>query len=249
MISTTKIIHKVLPTSMICQTSSKMLSRSELEDIGQADAKKRLIELHDQYKQKNIESQLGRAGIPKRFIKKNFDNYQASTQAQVKNKKIMMAYAERFPRVFENGTCFLMVGNSGTGKTHLAVAVLNEVSKKNYSVIFTSTAEILRRLRGSYGQTDETESDIYELYTAPDLIVIDEVGVAIGDAEKRKAMLFDLINARYNELKPTILIGNLTAAEMEQYLGTRIFDRMKENNGFVLPFEWQSHRNNKQETK
>lgn len=219
-----------------------MLSRKELNQIGLSDAQNMLRENHKNYKQKVFEIRLGRAGIPKRFLTKDFDSYQVESEAQGKNLKILKAYAERFEQIINQGTCLMMVGKSGTGKTHLAIAVLNMISKKNYSVVFSSVAEILRRLRSTYGQSDETEDDVYNLYTKPDLIVIDEVGVSIGDAEKRKAMLFDLINTRYNEVKPTILIGNLTRDEMENYLGIRIFDRLLENNGFIMPFEWPSYR-------
>ena len=76
------------------------------------------------------------------------------------------------------------------------------------------------------GQRSETEA--LALLTAVDLLVLDEVGVAIGNAVTRRAMLFDVLNARYGEMHPTILIGNLTAAEMEAYLGERIMDRLLE---------------------
>jgi DNA replication protein DnaC len=39
-------------------------------------------------------------------------------------------------------------------------------------------------------------------------------------------MLFDVLNARYNELRPTILIGNLTARSWRRYLGERIMERL-----------------------
>jgi len=216
--------------------------RAELNEFGRQEAQKMLNVHHHQQMQNELNAQLGRAGIPTRFLQKNFENYQTSNVAQKKNVKILKSYLQRFDYILENGTCCMMVGKHGTGKTHCAVALLNEVVSKGYTVVFTSVAEILRRLRSTYSSKKESELDVYNLYTSPDLIVIDEVGVAIGDAEKRKAMLFDLINARYNELKPTVLIGNLSNSEMETYLGTRIYDRLLENNGFTLLFEWDSYR-------
>jgi DNA replication protein DnaC len=55
-------------------------------------------------------------------------------------------------------------------------------------------------------------------------------------------MLFDVLNARYGEMRPTVLIANLTAAEMEDYLGDRIMDRLLELGSATVPFTWPSHR-------
>ena len=55
-------------------------------------------------------------------------------------------------------------------------------------------------------------------------------------------MLFDVLNARYGEMRPTILIGNLTAAEMEDYLGERIMERLMDLGSIMVPFTWTSHR-------
>jgi DNA replication protein DnaC len=55
-------------------------------------------------------------------------------------------------------------------------------------------------------------------------------------------MLFDVLNDRYGELRPTILIGNLTAAELERYLGERIMERLMDLGSITVPFTWSSHR-------
>jgi DNA replication protein DnaC len=55
-------------------------------------------------------------------------------------------------------------------------------------------------------------------------------------------MLFDVLNARYANQRPTILIGNLTADELEEYLGERIMDRLLESGSAVVPFTWESYR-------
>jgi DNA replication protein DnaC len=69
-----------------------------------------------------------------------------------------------------------------------------------------------------------------------------QVGVAIGTDTKRRAMLFDVVNTRYREMRPTILIGDLTAAEMETYLGEFIMDRLLETGSPIVFFTWPSDR-------
>jgi DNA replication protein DnaC len=104
----------------------------------------------------------------------------------------------------------------------------------------------LRMIRdASSPRAQRSESEAFDLLTAPDLLILDEVGVTIGNATTRRAMLFDVLNARYGEMRPTILIGNLTAAEMEAYLGERIMDRLLEIGSAMVPFAWASHRRGK----
>ena len=55
-------------------------------------------------------------------------------------------------------------------------------------------------------------------------------------------MLFDVLNDRYGEMRPTILLGNLTTTELETYLGERILDRLRELGSVTVPFAWPSHR-------
>jgi DNA replication protein DnaC len=75
------------------------------------------------------------------------------------------------------------------------------------------------------------------------LLVMDEVGVQYGtDAEK--VLLFDVINRRYQDVMPTILLTNLDKAGLREYLGDRAFDRIREN-GLLVPFVWESHRVNR----
>jgi DNA replication protein DnaC len=44
------------------------------------------------------------------------------------------------------------------------------------------------------------------------------------------------------EQRPMILIANLTAAELERYLGERIMDRLLESGSALVPFTWGSYR-------
>jgi len=117
------------------------------------------------------------------------------------------------------------------------------VIQAGHTGLFLSVSAALRILRDAYsprGQRSETEA--FALLTTADLLVLDEVGVAIGHASTRRAMLFDVLNDRYGEMRPTILLGNLTAIELEAYLGERILDRLRELGSVTVPFAWPSHR-------
>jgi DNA replication protein DnaC len=72
------------------------------------------------------------------------------------------------------------------------------------------------------------------------LLIIDEVGVQYG-TEGEQVIMFDIINRRYRDAMPTILITNLGKEGFKKYLGERSFDRLREN-GIWVPFDWESHR-------
>ena len=84
-------------------------------------------------------------------------------------------------------------------------------------------------------------------YTSVDLLVLDEVGVQF-DSDSEKLIMFDVINGRYNDLKSTIVISNypITAKgkspSVASVLGERNMDRLRENGGKLVTFDWESHR-------
>ena len=191
----------------------------------------------------DLEHAVGRSGIPRRFLNRTFASYSAATAAQQQALEVCRAYADGFEQMRERGGGLLLLGGPGTGKTHLACAILCAVISAGHTGLFLTLSEGLRLIRSTYAPgASRSEAQVFEALTRPDLLVLDEVGVAIGNDAKRRAMLFDVLNARYGEMRPTILIGNLTAAEMEQYLGERIMERLMDLGSIMVPFTWSSYR-------
>jgi len=165
--------------------------------------------------------------VPRRFLNRNFENYLAVTRGQRQALEVCRGYAKGFEQMRRRGGGLLLLGGPGTGKTHLACAILAQVIQAGHTGLFLSVSGALRIIRDAYSPRGQrTETEALALLTAVDLLVLDEVGVAIGNASTRRAMLFDILNDRYAELRPMILIGNLTAAELERYLGERIMERL-----------------------
>jgi DNA replication protein DnaC len=194
--------------------------------------------------QRQLEQAVGR--IPRRFLDRTFAGYQTETPEQRRALEVCQEYAEGFDRVRLKGSWLLLVGGPGTGKTHLACAILASVIRAGHTGLFMAVSSALRTIRDAYSpRAQRSETEAIALLTTPDLLVLDEVGVAIGSEDTRRAMLFEVLNTRYAEVRPTILIGNLTAAEMEAYLGERIMDRLLELGSATVPFTWPSYRREK----
>ncbi|CAB4135039.1 DnaC DNA replication protein [uncultured Caudovirales phage] len=188
------------------------------------------------------ETLLGQSGIPLRFKTKTFDNYEANTEEQAKALRITRAYVQDWDKIRERGTCLIITGKVGTGKTHLACAIASEVIGRGASARFIAVIDALRLVKSSYDRSStSSEGDAIAELVKPRLLILDEVGAELG-SDHSKTILFDVINKRYENIKPTIILTNLDAASLREYVGERIVDRLREGGGKMVSLDWASHR-------
>lgn len=190
-----------------------------------------------------IEEKTGAAMIPKRFLNKRFDDYQIDCTGQQRALDACKDYAHNFSDNLEAGRCLILSGKVGTGKTHLAASIADYlINQTEYSVVFRSLHSILQAIKNTYGEdSTSSEMEIFKILTKPDLLIIDEIG-ATKSTEFELATLFALINTRYENQLPTVIITNLEAKELAGSIGDRCVDRLRENGGRALMFDWASKR-------
>ena len=185
------------------------------------------------------------AQIPQRFAGRSLANYQTTLPGQANALRVAKEYADQFEDCLASGRSLIFCGTAGTGKTHLAVGIAKQVIAMGKSAAFTTAMDAIRRVRETYRKNaDKTERQVIAEFSRPDLTIIDEVGSQLGTGAE-KVTLFDLINARYERERPMIVMSNLTIAEVEQYMGARAFDRLRENGGQAVTFTWPSYRRGK----
>ena len=107
--------------------------------------------------------------------------------------------------------------------------------------VFTSVINAIRRVKDTYRRDSGQSRQVVAGFIRPDLLILDEVGVQFG-SETEKMILFEIINGRYEQLKPTIVISNLAKDALTDYLGERVVDRLREGGGRMLIFDWPSYR-------
>ena len=191
----------------------------------------------------NLERKVKDAGVPTRFMECSFENYRRDNDGQRKAGKLAEEYLERFTQGKVSDPLFLL-GTVGTGKTHLAIAILIKLLTDEIirSGKYTTTMKMLRDIRSSYNHgSDRTEQQIINSYTNVDLLVLDEVGVQYG-TDGEKLLIYEVLNGRYEEMKPTVIIANLPYPELEAYMGKRVMDRLKGEHGTMAIFNWESER-------
>jgi DNA replication protein DnaC len=136
----------------------------------------------------------------------------------------------------------VLIGGPGTGKTHLGCAIVTALDLLLYQAQYSTVADFSAAVRECYKDgAKHTEKQVMQRYTKPDLLVLDEVGASSG-SDHEKQILFEAMNERYNNVLPTVLISNLTQADITAYLGERIMDRMREGGGKLLRLDWESYR-------
>lgn len=182
------------------------------------------------------------ACIPPRFAKSTFATYESKTEGETKALQFAKKYVADF-YAQKRGRGAIFSGLPGTGKTHLAIAIAFEVLKiKGVKVRYSTVADMLLKIRSSYDSDSSlSEMDAIKIFTRPDLLILDEVGVH-ARTDHALGLLFQVLNERYAQCKPTLFVTNLDIKGCPAYLGERVIDRLREDGGEVVVFNWPSHR-------
>lgn len=211
-----------------CSDDAAEAQREAAETERQARAKARLEEM------------LGTAAIPVRFIGRSFDNYRADEPLQRAALTAAREYAEGFGKHARTGESLLLLGKAGTGKSHLASAILQAIMPAHIGM-YTTAADVIDMVRETWRRDSEkSQGKVLQMLATVPLLVIDEVGVQYG-TESEQNTLFQILDRRYRDRKPVILMANLSPAELQKLLGDRVFDRLREVSRVVL-FDWESYR-------
>jgi DNA replication protein DnaC len=250
-------LHQVLePRAAVCPKHGAYTSSGTRYTIGKgrevwtpcpgcaaekAEAEREAVELEKQERERaRLEEMLGRAAIPVRFVGRTFDSYRADTPAQVAALTAARDYAENFERHSRSGESLLMLGKAGTGKSHLASAILQAIMPAHCG-LYTTAADVIEMVRETWRRDSEkSQARVLHLLSTVPLLVIDEVGVQYG-TESEQNTLFQIIDRRYRDRRPVILMANLQPAELQQLLGDRVYDRLRES-AKTLMFTWDSYR-------
>lgn len=180
------------------------------------------------------------SGIIGRYQVATFETFKDHTADQRRILEACRSFAENFRP--DQGAGLFLVGPPGTGKSHLACAMVRAVIElHDLPAKIANARSIIRRLRATWrAGADEAEADVLEHLGRVPLLVIDEVGVGFGSEAERVQML-DLIDARYRLQHPTVVASNVRPDSLRDVLGDRAFDRLREG-AKTLVFSGASHR-------
>lgn len=181
-----------------------------------------------------IEQLVGQACIPPRFANRSFANFRTDDAEQRVALATCRAYCEtHWEETMKTGRCLCIIGRPGTGKTHLAAAMVRSVISRGFPAVYVKETDIFRRIKESYMSRTLSERQAIADFVKPALLVVDEVGRQAGTPAER-AMFFDVIDKRYEAVRPTVLVSNLDKNNFRNLLGIGAYSRLAEGGGKML---------------
>lgn len=147
------------------------------------------------------------SNIPLRFLNASFENFKTTPES---SKMVSDLAAYKFDRNI------VMLGQTGTGKTHLACALMNKC--RDYAGAYYVQFYRL-------GDLKIHDFNLFTSVVKRSFLVIDEFGVSDNDFKSN--MLYEVINDRYNMGLPTMIISNLTAGAFKQSISDALYSRLK----------------------
>ncbi len=129
-------------------------------------------------------------------------------------------YAAAFDRTADS---LLLQGATGTGKTHLSLAIAKKVVEQGYSVVYGSVQPLLKRLEDEHFGRADGDSEAQLL--ACDLLVLDDLGMEF-DSPFYRVCLYNILNTRLLDGRATIISTNLSLAAIRDRYGDQIASRI-----------------------
>lgn len=157
---------------------------------------------------------------------KNFcEDYARNFSLKVKNRK-----EGELARTTAPSKSLLFMGNTGLGKTHLSLAIAGEVIAKGCGVIYGSAQNLLAKLEkekftSPYQNQDSDNQSYLSLVLECDLLILDDLGTEFL-SQFVTSMIYNIINTRLLEGKPTIISTNLSFPEISKRYTDRLASRL-----------------------
>ena len=169
-------------------------------------------------------------GIPPNYEHATLDNFripQDNPTARTGLGTVLMQvrnFVREFPAADRPG--LLLVGDTGTGKTHLAVAALRALIEKGHQGLFFDYQNLLERITRSFDAASGTsDRETYQSALEADLLLLDELG-AYRRSDFVEDTVTGLITHRCNHRKPLIVTTNLP----DENITGRVVDYISQGN-------------------
>jgi DNA replication protein DnaC len=179
----------------------------------EADGIRRVVRC-DCVKKRDSEDLFARSRIPRRYALCEFDNFDvrkdpASGLANLyldAAKRLARGYVQEYPLDYG----LLLIGPTGAGKTHLAVAILRELMRaKGVPCLFYDFRDLLKEIQDSYNAVSQTsELRVLQPVLDAEVLLLDELA-ALNPSDWVKDTLGYIINSRYNQKRLTLITTTL----------------------------------------
>ncbi|NTV80689.1 MAG: ATP-binding protein [Candidatus Aminicenantes bacterium] len=178
-----------------------------LEDAGGSQVAKRCVCFGDRVKQSLVDQ----ANIPRRYLSCSLDNFEVHNDSHRDALKISRQFVKNYPA---QDVGLVFIGPCGVGKTHLAVAIIQELIRtKDAACIFYDFRDLIREIQSTFTpESNMSESDVLSPVFSSEVLVLDELGAKRTSAWVEETVFY-IINHRYNHKKMTLFTTNYPDTE------------------------------------
>lgn len=223
--------------SGIVRTVPVRLEEAESSSLSHQEFLELLLEDEANQRAENRRKELyGSAHLP---FEKGMEEFDFTFQPSVKKAELHELATGNFITKREN---VIFVGQPGTGKTHLSVALALSALGQGFRVLFTSVWEMITTLEQS--RADMSYPKKIQLYAKPDLLILDELGYK-NMAASTVEDFFEIVSKRY-EKGSIILTSNRPFGEwdkifIDKTLTGAILDRLV-HHSHIITIKGESYR-------
>ncbi len=160
----------------------------------------------------------------------SFDVSLCSPESRPMMEKILGVCKEYAQNFTPSSSSLLMIGRPGLGKTHLSVAIGFAVIEKGYNVLYAPFHRLLGTLESArFSRNPEDPEAEYSRAMRgildSELLILDDLGTEMTTAFT-SSVLYEIINTRMVEGRPTIISTNLTESEITERYRERLYSRL-----------------------
>lgn len=184
------------------------------------------------------------SATPSAFDLASFESFTVDTARQERAVSLVRRQATRMSssNAADRAGGLVLWGGEGTGKTHLAIALMRECQAKGFSGHFIRAVVLMPKLQQARSfQARHDDLNLLDRLSDVDVLVIDDVGKTLGNDFERSG-LFALIDTRWAYSRPTIITTNASPTDLKDLLTPAGFDRLTAGGANILRMDWKSHR-------
>lgn len=200
------------------------------------------------FREELLKENIKSSGIGRLIEKQSFENFNLDVYEDGEQREKMartLEAAKSFAMGIgseDNPQNLLLIGKTGTGKTHVSTAIARVVIERGYEVLYDSVQNIISafehdRFKSGYGPYEPRG----EKYLDCHLLILDDLGTEFT-GQFTISCLYNLLNTRINKGLSTVISTNLSPTELAEKYEDRIYSRIVGCDARILPFYGKDRR-------